>query len=333
MNGGDMRTIDADALGERMDPLYLVDALREGHRSGRMGEVERLLLHEPGTGNATLAWAGWERARGIAVKTATLFPGNSGAGRLPNVQSVVVLFDGETGAPLAAIHGESFTRMKTAADSALAADILARPDAGTLTVLGAGAQAAAHVRFHLAVRPTITRVLIWNRTFERAERAAAELAFPGVATAAVREAEPAVRQADVIACLTASGTPVLRGEWLRPGAHVDLVGGYTPDMRESDDEVIRRGRLFADSMRFGVLTCGDYAVPIAAGLIPPGAVEGDLFDLCTGRIAGRRTGDEITVCKNGGGGHLDLMAARAFHEAAIGHSTHRTASQNGGNSQ
>lgn len=311
-----MLSIDADAIARSMAPRTLVEALREDHRRGGMGRVERLLIEQAGSANAALTWLGWEPGRAIAVKTATVFPANSGAGRLPNVQSVVVLFDGSNGAPLAAIHGESFTRMKTAADSALAADILARPDAGTLAVLGAGGQAATHIRFHLAVRPSLRRVVIWNRSPDAAQRLAGRLALPGVAVEATRDAEAAVRGADIVACLTASSTPVLHGAWLREGAHVDLVGGFTPAMRESDDAVVRRGRLFADSRRFGVMTCGDYAIPIEAGVIPAGAVLGDLFDLCSGRVAGRGGADEITVCKNGGGGHLDLMAALAFHEAA-----------------
>ena len=311
-----MIVIDADIVAREMAPRSLIEALRSGHRSGAVGVVERLLLQPPDGANAALTWAAWDAARGIAVKTATVFPGNSGAGRLPNVQTLVTLFDGADGRPLATIRGESFTQAKTAADSALAADILARPDAGVLTVMGAGAQAAPHIRYHLAARPSIRRVLVWNRTPDAAERLAASVSFPGVTITAMRDAEAAVRAADVVACLTASTEPILKGEWLRAGSHVDLVGGFTPAMRESDDEVIRRGRLFADSRRFGVTTCGDYGIPIAAGLIAPDAIEGDLFDLCSGRAAGRRSSDDITVCKNGGGGHLDLMAARAFYEAA-----------------
>jgi ornithine cyclodeaminase/alanine dehydrogenase-like protein (mu-crystallin family) len=310
-----MIVIDADIIAREMAPRSLIEALRSGHRSGAIGAVERLLLQPPDGANAALTWAAWDAGRGIAVKTATVFPGNSGAGKLPNVQSIVTLFDGADGRPLATIHGESFTQVKTAADSALAADILARPDAGVLTVMGAGAQAAQHLRFHLAARPSIRRVLVWNRTPDAAERLAAGVSFPGVAISAAPDAEAAVRAADIVACLTASSEPVLKGEWLRAGSHVDLVGGFTPAMRECDDDVILRGRLFADSRRFGVTTCGDYGIPIATGLITPDAIEGDLFDLCSGRVAGRRSADDISVCKNGGGGHLDLMAARAFYDA------------------
>ena len=322
-----MRLIDADALARDLDPRHLVEALRAGHAAGRMGMVERLHMEEPGSDNVALTWAGWERERGLAVKTATVFPGNGIAGHLPNIQSVVVLFDGASGTPLATIHGESFTRMKTAADSALAADILARPDVETLVVMGTGGQAATHVRFHLAMRPSLRRVVVWGRAFDRAQRLAASLSRPGLEVVAARDAEPAIREADLVSCLTASPNPVLRGDWLRPGSHVDLVGAFTPAMRESDDAVVRRGRLFADSLRFGIMTCGDYAAPIEAGVIAREAILGDLFGLCSGLVAGRRAPDDITVFKNGGGGHLDLMAARALYDLSGRRETDHSARQ------
>ena len=305
-----MRTIDADRVF--LPPLALVEALREGHRGGP-GEIGRLLV-EAGSDGA-LVWAGFRPDLGLAIKTATVFPGNAAFGR-PNIHSLVTLFDGATGVPLAVLHGESFTRMKTAADSALSADLLARPDADSLAVLGAGAQAETQIRFHIAVRPTIRCVRIWNRTTSSAEALARKLSREGILAEAVTDAEDAVRGSAIVSCLTAATTPVLGGAWLAPGTHVDLVGGYTPAMRESDDAVVTRGRLFADSLRFGVETCGDYAIPLAAGTITRNRIEGDLFDLCSGHVAGRRSADEITVCKNGGGGHLDLMAARALYEAA-----------------
>ena len=309
-----MRLIDADAIAAFLDPLVLIEALRAAHRVGGIGEVERALIEAPGTGNAVLTWIASHPARGIAVKTATVFPDNGRSGSGPNVQSVVTLFDGANGAPLAAIHAESFTRMKTAADSALAADLLARDDAATLAVLGAGGQAITHIRYLRAVRPSIRRVLVWNRTPEAARRLVAELRKEGAEAEARTDRETAVREAAIVACLTASPTPVLRGAWLRAGAHVDLVGGFTPAMRESDDDVVRRGRLFADTLRFTLADCGDFADPIARGVIARETIEGDLFDLASGRTPARRSRDEITVFKNGGGGHLDLMVARAIYD-------------------
>ncbi len=302
-----MRLIDADALSPTLEPLALVEALRAAHRDGGLGEVERLLLEAPGTPNSALVWAAWRPGFGVAVKTATVFPENSLSGLRPNIHSVVTLFDATSGAPLATIHGESFTRMKTAADSALGCDLLAAPDSATLAVIGAGAQAGTHVRYLCAVRPSIRRVLVWNRTAGRAERLAAELSNEGAEAEAVANAQDAVRDAEIVTCLTAATVPVLHGAWLKAGAHVDLVGGFTPSMREGDDELVRRGRLFADTLRFTLETCGDFANPIARG-----RVEGDLFDLCSGRVHGRRAADEITVFKNGGGGHLDLIIARAI---------------------
>ena len=132
-------------------------------------------------------------------------------------------------------------------------------------MLGAGGQAKTHILFHRAIRPSIRKVLVWNRTAENGERLAAELRDEGVDAEALVDPEAAVREAAIVACLTASEEPVLKGAWLRPGAHVDLVGGFTPTMRESDDDVVRKGRLFADSLRFTLTVCGDYADPIARG--------------------------------------------------------------------
>ena len=249
-----------------------------------MGKVERLSVEEPRTANSALTWLAWHPARGVAVKTATVFPGNSSSGSGPNIQSVVTLFDAACGRPLAAIHGESFTRMRT---------------------------------FLRAVRPSLRRVLIWNRTAERGERLAADLRQEGIDATALLDPEAAVCEADIVSCLTASADPVLHGAWLKAGAHVDLVGGFTPAMRESDDEVVRRARLFADTLRFTLTTCGDYATPIAQGVIAPDAVEGDLFNLCAGKVAGRRSAEEITVFKNGGGGHLDLTVARTMWDLCV----------------
>lgn len=302
--------IDADAL--KVDPLWLVERLRDGHRQG-IGGVERLLLEEPP--DSLLTWVAWQPGVALGAKLATVFPGNEARGAGPSIRSVVVLFDGQDGRPQAVITGESFTRAKTAADSALGADLLARPDAAVLAVLGAGAQAETQIRYLLAVRPSIRRVTIWNRTAAKAQALAASLSIPGVEIGAVEDAEAAVRAADIVSCVTASRTPVLRGAWLKPGAHVDLVGSFTPEMREADDDAMRRSRLFVDTRRFAVGQCGEFTQAIAAGAIAPTDVVAELAELCTG-TPGRRSADEITLFKNAGGGHLDLMVARAFHELA-----------------
>lgn len=302
-----MLAIDADTID--LEPLALVERLRRDHERG-IGDVDRLLLSE--AGNDLLLWGAWRHGEVVGAKLVTVFPGNEARGLGPNIRSIVLLADGTDGRPLAVLTGESFTRAKTAADSALGASLLARPDVETLAVLGAGGQAATHIRHLLAVRPSIRRVAIWNRTAEKARRLAASLRLPAVVVA---DAETAVRGADIVSCLTAARTPVLLGRWLKPGCHVDLVGGFTPEMREADDETVRRARLFVDTRRFTIGACGDLAQPIAAGVLAERDVVADLEALCRG-AEGRRSADEITLFKNGGGGHLDLMVARAYYEAA-----------------
>jgi ornithine cyclodeaminase/alanine dehydrogenase-like protein (mu-crystallin family) len=312
-----MLAIDADRLD--IDPVWLVDALAAAHRHG-MGSVERTLI-EDARGEETdafLVWSAWRPGEGLAAKLVTVFPGNEGSGKGDNIHSVVVLFDGEDGRPLAAITGESFTRMKTAADSALGARFLAREDAAVLAVLGAGSQAETQARYLKAVRPSIREVKIWNRTPAKAAALAGRLALPGVSVVAVADAAAAVAGADVVTCVTAATEPVLSGAWLEPGAHVDLVGSFTPAMREADDEVMRRGRIFVDTRRFTVPLSGDLSQPFKTGLVRDADIVGDLFELCAGRILGRRSPQEITVYKNGGGGHLDLMVARALYDRAGG---------------
>jgi ornithine cyclodeaminase len=306
--------IDADAL--EVDPLWLVERLRDGHRQG-IGTVERLLLEEPGASNSLLTWVAWQPGAALGAKLAAVFPGNEARDAGPNIRSVIVLFDGQDGRPQAVITGESFTRAKTAADSALGADLLARPDAAVLAVLGAGAQAETQIRYLLAVRPSIRRVAIWNRTPEKARALAVSLSVPDVEIGAVEDAEAAVRAADLVSCVTAARDPVLRGAWMKPGAHVDLVGSFTPEMREADDEAMGRARLFVDTRRFAIGHCGEFTQAIAAGAITAEHVVAEMAELCGGG-AGRRSADEITLFKNAGGGHLDLMVARAFHDLAVG---------------
>ncbi len=303
--------IDTDTLA--IDPLRLVEALREGHRRGIDG-LDRSYLSEPRPEreNGFLLWPAWRHGEALGAKLVTIFPGNEARGAGPNIRSLYLLFDGKDGAPLALMTGESFTRHKTAADSALGADLLARRDVRHLVVLGAGAQAETHVAYLRAVRPSIERVTVWNQTRVKAEALAARIS----GGASTEDRAGAVAAADIVTCLTAATEPVLEGAWLRPGTHVDLVGGFTPAMRESDDAAILRARVFADHRGLVMAHNGDIRDPFDRGVIGPDHVRGDLFDLCSGKVAGRTDPSEVTLFKNGGGGHLDLMAAMAFHEGA-----------------
>jgi ornithine cyclodeaminase/alanine dehydrogenase-like protein (mu-crystallin family) len=311
-----MRMLDADDLLPRIGYRGLVEALRAGHREG-IDAVDRSLLTRERDSLAPqhlLVWPAWRHDAYCGVKMVSVFPGSDPS--RPTNRTVYVLFDGRDGTPLATITGESFTVWKTAADSALGADYLAQPGARTLLMVGAGAQAAQHVAAHRSVRPTIDRVLVWNRTPARAQALAETLSGIVPHVAVLDHLADAVVSADVIACATGAMEPLIRGEWLRPGTHLDLVGGFTNAMREADDEAARRARFFVDSRRFTIDQCGDVSGPMASGALARDGIEGDLFDLCRGETSGRRSASEITLFKNAGGGHLDLMTAVAIYQAA-----------------
>ena len=312
-----MQIIGESELLAAADYPALVNALRAAHRAP--APMAGRTLMSDAAQNGLLIWPAWREGSALGVKIVTVFPDNpSRCGPLRAVQGVYHLFDGETGAPLAMLDGIALTFLKTAADSALGADFLARRDVAGLLMVGAGALAPHLVRAHVALRPSIETIAIWNRTPEKAHALADALGDPGRRVAVARDLEAAVRSADLICCATAAPEPLIEGRWLKPGAHVDLVGGYMPAMREADDEAVRRATMFVDSRRFTIEHCGDLTAPIAAGVMTPGDVAADLFDLAAGRHPGRRDDREITLFKNGGGAHLDLFMACALYE------THKT---------
>jgi ornithine cyclodeaminase len=304
-----MRYISAAELDAKLAFPPLVEALRELFRRG-VDHARSIHLNQPladGRQNDWLLLPAWQFGRHLGIKLVSVFPGNESQG-LASIQGLYVLFDGRNGLPVAAIDGAGITLWKTAANSALAATYLARADARTLLMVGAGALAPYLARAHCAVRP-IARVLVWNRTPANAERMAAVLGRHGLAVEVVDDLAAAVGRADVVSCATMATTPVIKGAWLRPGVHLDLVGGYRPEMREADDDAIRRARIFIDAWFTAGAHCGDICAPLAAGLIAKDAVT-DTFQLARGERPGRRSDDEITLFKSGGGGHEDLGTAQ-----------------------
>lgn len=309
-----MRSISAEATRAALDFPALVEALREGFR----GEVEVPVRHhhtmarrdEP---DATLLlMPAWQGERHVGVKIVTVTPGNS-ARSLPAVLGVYLLNDGRTGAPLALIDGPMLTLRRTAAASALAADYLAKPGAERLLMVGTGALAPHLIEAHAAVRP-IRSVTVWGRSREKAEAVIAQLALPGVELRAVEDLEAAVAEAEVISCATLSSEPLVRGDWLRPGHHLDLVGAFTPQMRESDDEAVRRARVFVDTRAGCLKEGGDIVQPLAAGVIGETDVVADLFELTRGQREGRGGDAEITLFKSVGTALEDFAAAQLVME-------------------
>ncbi|PWK61514.1 ornithine cyclodeaminase family protein [Roseicyclus mahoneyensis] len=284
----------------RLDWLALCDAIEAGHRRPR-AEIADIFLYR---GKDTLlSRAAWIDGLGQLVKTATIFPGNVAHGK-PAVNGSAAVYSDLDGTLAAIVDFHLLTKWKTAGDSLCAARILARPDSEVILIVGGGTVARSLRQAYAAAFPA-ARLQVWNRTPVSTARMAED--FPD--TEQVRDLETAVRGADIVTCATMATDPVISGDWLRPGCHLDLIGAYRPDMREADDLALQRARIFVDSRETTIGHIGELKIPLASGAITEGDVVADYYDLGTGAFA-RRSGDEITLFKNGGGAHLDLMVAR-----------------------
>jgi ornithine cyclodeaminase len=246
------------------------------------------------------------------VKVVTIFPGNGERG-LPGVHGIYALFSATSGEPVAVMDGSELTARRTAAVSALAVDLLARDDASRLLLVGAGRVAALLPGALQAVRPGLARIAIWNRSPATARSLAASLQQQGHAAQAVSDLEAAVRQADIVSCATLSTAALVCGDWLQPGAHLDLIGSFTPAMREADGVCLARGRVFVDTEE-ALAKSGDLLSAIAEGHFDAARLQATLAQLCRGQHAGRGSTEEITVFKSVGTALADLAAA----ELAIG---------------
>jgi ornithine cyclodeaminase/alanine dehydrogenase-like protein (mu-crystallin family) len=301
-----MRFVGADEIRSLLTFPTLVAALEAAHRRPKIEVQDGRLGSEKGQYFVRHAV---DSGRYMASKLITSFPANLDSGALPAVQAICVLFDGSNGRPLAVLDGTEITYWRTAADSALGAKILAPLEAETLLVVGAGEMSTRLIRAHRAVRPSLRRVLVWNRTQARAAQVAARMTEEGIESHALDDLGAATRMADIISTCTRSHEPLVLGAHLKPGVHLDLVGGYTPDTREADDEAARRALVFVDRRECAFQGVGDILQPIASGAIREADVLGDLYDLVGGRVRGRRSASDITFFKNAGGAHLDLMTA------------------------
>lgn len=289
--------------GERgLDWLELTRAIAAGHDRPR-GQVNDLFLYR---GSDTLLnRTAWIEGLGIAVKAATVFPGNAAADK-PTIGGAVNLFSDRDGALEAVLDFHLVTKWKTAGDSLLAATRLARRDSRAILVVGAGTVARSLIDAYGAAFPQ-ARFTVWNRSRAGAERLVQDR--PGVVIA--DNLETAVRAADIVTSATMATEPLIRGDWLRPGTHLDLIGAYTPAMREADDTAIARARVFCDSRETVLDHIGELMAPIAAGVIGRDHVIADFYDLAS---FVRHDDAEITLFKNGGGAHLDLMVSRHILE-------------------
>ena len=298
--------INPGDIDQELNWLDMVDALDQGHRKPQ-ADIGDLLLKQGE--NAMLNRAAWIPGLGLALKTVTIFPTNADqTPPLPSIHGAVILYDSDTGTISAFLDGVLITKWKTASDSMLGARYLARPDSKNVLIIGSGTLARSLIEAYSAVFPELERITIWSRNPDNAQSLADDMADQGYATSATTDLENAAAQAHMISTATMSLVPVLKGEWISPGTHIDLIGAFRPDMREADDVVMQKGTIFVDSRKTTIHDIGELMIPIANGVISEGDIKADFYDLCNG-AEGRTSVDEITVFKNGGGAHLDLMTA------------------------
>ncbi len=288
-----------------LDWAALTQALAAGHELPRAEIRDIFLRRGPDT---LLSRAAWIDGMGSAVKTATIFPGNPAQDK-PTVNGAVNLYSDSDGTLEAIVDFHLVTKWKTAGDSLLAASRLARPDSEVILIVGAGSVGHSLYEAYSSLFPG-ARFLVWNRSAAGAARMAS--AFSDVSVAP--DLEAAVRQADIVASATMTQTPLIKGAWLRPGQHIDLIGAYRSDMREADDTALRLARIFVDSRATTLGHIGEIQIPLDQGVISEADIVADYYDLKSGGFA-RRSAEEITLFKNGGGAHLDLMTSRYVLEA------------------
>lgn len=305
--------VDAASVASHLPWPELLQALHSAFAATDLSTPTRGHYHMEGMGSAStpvlLSMPAWSPGLGVGVKLVAVYPDNH-ALNLPSIHGLYVLMEGASGRPQAVLDAGELTARRTAAASALASRFLARPDSRTLLMVGTGRLSQYLPLAHAQVRP-IERVLVWGRSQVKAQESADALRAQGVNAEPVTALEEACAQADIISCATLSKTSLLRGEWLRPGAHVDLVGAFTPQMREADDQVFQRAAsVWCDTTAGGLAEAGDLIQALASGALVRNRIRGELADLCRAGAPIARQGTDITVFKSVGAALEDLAAAR-----------------------
>ncbi len=309
-----LRFYSADEVHAALDPHRLVAALRAAFIEG--AEVPLRHTHALGGDDSLLLMPAWNAAA-LGVKLVTVMPSAAARGH-NTVAATYVLLDRATGEPRALLDGEALTLRRTAAASALAAQSMARADAETLLVIGSGRLAPYMAQAHWALRPQLKRVLVWGRSDPRVQSVAQRLRDAGLPVAVAPDLEAAIRSAQIVCCATTASTPPVRGAWLTPGTHLDLVGGFRRAMREADDAAVARARIVVDTYRGALAEAGDIVVPLETGVIAREAIVGELADLVSGRVQGRTAPAQITLFKSVGTALEDLAAAQLVVAQATG---------------
>jgi ornithine cyclodeaminase/alanine dehydrogenase-like protein (mu-crystallin family) len=313
-----MRHFTDGDIVKALDWPSLIEAIRLGfQREASSPPRPHYTIPVPGTADATLLlMPAWTVGGFIGIKTATVFPGNSLRGE-PAVNSHYLLIDARDGRPVASFDGSELTARRTAAASALASIYLSRKDSERLLVMGTGKLAPLLAAAHASVRP-IRWIRVWGRNRSKAEQLAGSLRANGFDAKAADDAETEVGRADIISCATLSRVPLVLGQWMKPGCHLDLVGAFTPEMREADDEAIAGSSVFVDTRAGATKEAGEIVQAIASGATRIDDIRGDLFDLANGRVSGRTSPGEMTVFKSVGCSLEDLIAAELVFNLHLG---------------
>ena len=304
-----MRILDAETVADALPYGELIGVLRDAFA----GDIDvPLRAHHdvpvPDGQDATLLlMPAWQRGQSIGVKIATVFPDNS-KHALPAVFASYFLLNGETGEPLAVLDGTELTVRRTACASALASSYLSREDSACLAMVGTGNLAPHLIRAHATARP-IRNVIVWGRRPEKARELAASLDNEAYSVVAAEDLREAVAAADIVSCATLSSEPLVFGDWLEPGQHLDLVGAFKPDMREADDAALEKAAVYVDTRAGALSEAGEIVQAIAVGVIAADDIRGELTELCRGDVEGRTSDTEITVFKSVGTALEDLAAA------------------------
>ncbi len=310
-----MQFFSAETINENLDFPTLIDTLADGFRSD-IEVPQRMHIDYPGPKpsdtNTLLLMPAIRIGDYAGVKIVNVAPGNRDTD-FETIQGIYYLMDATTGVPKALFDAKSITVWRTAAASALASSFLSRADASKLLILGTGALAPYLVRAHAAVRP-IEDVLIYGRSREKAHKMADEFQGEFSSINVIEHIDEHLSSVDIVSAATSSPGPLIRGELLTEGQHIDLVGAYTPTTRESDDEVMKTGRIFADNRSSVLKEAGDLLIPIASGAIIAEDIVADLFELCQGEKPGRAGDGEITVFKSVGHAMEDLVTAMHLYK-------------------
>ncbi|MEQ6123104.1 ornithine cyclodeaminase family protein [Pseudotenacibaculum sp. MALMAid0570] len=254
----------------------------------------------------------WNSDTNSGIKVVTICPENQQFD-LPSVQGTYIYLDATTGVLKAILEAKNLTAKRTAATSALASSFLSKENASSLLMIGTGALSKNLIKAHASVRP-IKNVFVWGRNFEKAAQIASELQQENFTITAIDNILEKISEVDIISCATLSKTPLVLGKFLQPGQHIDLVGAYTPTMREADDQTIQISSVYVDTFEAGLKESGDIAIPLQSGILNEKDIKGDLFSLSKNNRLERKNDNEITVFKSVGHALEDLAAADYYYK-------------------